>query len=97
MGMRNSVGFSMLNAQGKAESTGLDIGNLRKGDYIFTLEKQGTAFTWKINGTMVYQQNHSGFHQPLYLVASALVVDDIPASKLPVDFDVKWVKCYVKK
>lgn len=97
MGKRNTVGFLQRNANGKAESVGLDISNLKKGDYIFTLEKQGAAFTWKINGTTVLQQNNADFDKPMHLEASSMVVDEVPASMLPADFEVKWLKCYVKK
>ena len=94
MGARNTLGFSILKSNGKVESVGLDIANLKKGDYIFTLEKQGANFTWKINETEILQQNNNDFDQPLHIVASSLVIDEVSGSH---SFEVEWVKCYAKK
>ena len=97
MGTRNNLGFSMLNGKGKVESTGLEIGNLKKGSYIFTLEKKGSSFTWKINETEVLKEENRAFDQAMHLEASSLVIDDVPGSQLPASFEVEWVKCYARK
>ncbi len=97
MGKRNRIGTSALNAKGKIDSEGLDISNLKKGDYIFTLEKQGAVFTWKINGTEVLKQENRNFDSPMHLVASNLVVDEIPGGKIPVNFEIEWIKYYCRK
>lgn len=97
MGARNNLGFSVLNGSGKVESVGLDIANLKKGEYIFTLEKQGGSFTWKINETEILQQNNKDFDKAMHIVASSLVLDEVPGSMLPNNFEVEWVKCYAKK
>lgn len=95
MGAKNNVGVSTVNSKGKIENSGLDIANLRKGEYIFTLEKSGATFTWKINDTEVWQQNDSSLNKPLQINASSLVIDKI--SGAPSNFEIEWVKCYRKK
>lgn len=97
MGTKNNLGFSSLNGNGKILSTGLDISNLKKGDYIFSLEKQGPTFTWKINEIEVWQESSNELNSPLQLNVSSLVTDKVPGSKMPVSFEVEWVKCYRKK
>lgn len=97
MGARNNLGFSMVNSKGKVESVGLDIANLKKGAYIFTLEKQGQKFTWKINEHEIISQDNKELDKPLHIVASTLVLDKIPGSQLPVEFKIDWVKCYATK
>jgi len=97
MGTRNNLGFSVLNGKGKVESSGLDIANLKKGSYIFSLEKHGSTFTWKINEREVFKEENRTFDQAMHLEASSLVIDEIPGSQLPANFEVEWVKCYAKK
>lgn len=97
MGTRNNLGFSELNASGKVQSSGLDISNLKKGSYIFTLEKSGSEFIWKINETEVFRQNNNGFNKPLYIGISSMVIHEVPGTLLPVNFDIEWIKCYTKK
>ena len=97
MGARNYVGTSLMNSQGKIVSSGLEISNLKKGEYIFTLEKEGSVFTWKINETEVLKEDHKDMNLPVHIIASSLVVDEIPSSSLPASFEISWVKCYAKK
>ena len=94
MGVKNNVGISTKNGSGKIENTGLDIANLKKGNYIFTLEKEGASFTWKINNVEVWQENNSSVNIPLQLSASSLIVDTPSGSS---SFEIEWVKCYRKR
>ncbi len=96
-GTKNRLGIAKLNSKGKADVTGLDISNLKKGWYIFTVVKQGSNFTWKINGTETITQQIPEMNTKLHLNASSIVVSDIPSSKLPAGFEIDWVKCYRKK
>lgn len=97
MGTKNRMGVLTLNNQ-KAQVTGLDIANLNKGVwYIFTVEKQGANLAWKINDTEVFQLEYPALKGKLHLNISSLVVHEIPASQLPVKFEVEWVKCWRKK
>jgi len=97
MGVKNRLGFASLNGNGKYQWEGIDISNLKKGQsYIFTLEKSGTTFTWKINDAEVLKMNKQELDAPLHLNASSLVVYDVPGSSLPAQFDIEWVKCYRK-
>lgn len=97
MGTKNRMGVLTLNNK-KAEVTGLDIANLRKGVwYIFTVEKQGSNLAWKINDTEVFQLQYPSLKGKLHLNISSLVVHEIPASHLPSVFEIEWVKCWRKK
>ena len=98
MGTKNQVGVSTLKDNGKVNTTGLNISNLKQGKtYIFTIEKTGNSLTWKINETEVLTIHDSTLNFPLHLNASSIVVHDVPGSNLPVDFEIDWVKCYRKK
>jgi hypothetical protein len=95
MGAKNILGIYTMNGSGKIASEGLEINNLKKGAYIFSLEKSGATFTWKINEQEVLQLNSNDLNKPLELNASSLVIDKLPGSSA--SFDVEWVKCYRKK
>ncbi len=98
MGVENRIGISSINDDKKLVMNGLEISNLKKNKwYIFTVEKEGNRFTWKINDAEVLQLNGSGFASPLHINASSMVVYEVPAAKLPVKFEIEWVKCYAKK
>jgi len=96
MGAKNRLGFiSLKNA--KAQLEGLDISNLNTNKwYIFSVEKNGSQFTWKINETAVFSGQTSELNKKLHLNASSIVVDEISASQ-PVSFEIEWVKCWRKK
>lgn len=97
MGIKNHVGISSLNGAGKVNIIGLDISNLKKGWYIFSVEKQGNSLTWKINESEVFAMQGDKLDSRLHINASTLVLNEIPGSKMPVDFEIEWVKCYRKK
>lgn len=97
MGAKNRLGFiSLKNA--KAQLEGLDISNLNSNKwYIFSVEKNGSQFTWKINETEVFSGQSPELNKKLHLNASSIVVDEIPASQLPASFEIEWVRCWRKK
>ncbi len=96
MGKKNRLGISKLDTNGKIQMDGLDISNLKTDKwYIFTIEKSGSTFIWKINETEVFRQSKD-IQQPLFLNASTVVVDNIPGHSLPNNFEIEWVKCYRK-
>ncbi len=98
MGMKNRVGVSSLNSQGKVEVHGEDISNLKKGKwYIFSVEKTGNKTTWKINDAEIFASDNHVPRSKLHLNASSIVVDEIPGSLLPASFETEWVRCYRKK
>lgn len=98
MGTQNRLGISTLSANGKIQTEGLDISNLKKGkSYIFSVERTGKSFTWKINETEVLKQENSAPESSLHINASTMVVYDIPGSKLPVKFEIDWIKYYRRK
>ena len=97
MGNKNRLGILSLNS-GKANVAGMDISNLKRGKwYIFTVEKQGSNFTWKINGSEIITLQSSDMNQKLHINASGIVVNDVPGSQLPAGFEIGWVKCYRKR
>ncbi len=96
MGNKNRLGVLTLNS-GKAKVNGMDISNLKNGAwYIFTLVKQGSSFTWKINETEIVTVQSDEMNVKLHLNASSIVVDDVSGSQLPAGFEIDWVKCYRK-
>lgn len=97
MGNKNRLGVLSLNS-GKANVNGIDISNLKRGNwYIFTVEKQGSNFIWKINESEIISIQSSEMNQKLHINASSIVVNDVPGSQLPAGFEIDWVKCYRKK
>ena len=95
-GAKNRVGV-ISSANGKTEFAGLDISNLKKGQwYIFAIEKEGSNIVWKINESEVFRMENSSIKGKLHLSASLLIVDEVPGSQLPAVFEVDWVKCYHK-
>jgi hypothetical protein len=97
MGAKNRIGISNTNSSGKLRMEGLDISNLKKGKwYIFTLEKSGNILIWRINETEVLRLE-SSLNIPLYFNLVSIVINQIPRTKLPVRFQINWVKCYKKK
>jgi len=94
MGAENRVGVLHRANNGKAEVNGLEIGNLKQGNwYIFSVEKKGNNITWKINETEVLTLSSGDFNQKLHLNASSIVIHDMQASQLPAPFEIEWVKC----
>jgi len=95
MGAKNRLGVLSIDNAGKANVNGMDISNLKKGKwYIFTVVKQGHNFTWKINGSEILTVQSSDLNNKLHINASSIVVNDVPSSNLPADFQIEWVKCY---
>ncbi|WP_297089639.1 hypothetical protein [uncultured Draconibacterium sp.] len=95
MGPNNILGIYTLNGSAKIASEGLEINNLKKGEYIFTLQKSGANFTWKINELEVLQLTNSELNKPLELNASSMVVQPLAGSSAV--FEIEWIKCYRKK
>ncbi|HDR52888.1 MAG TPA: hypothetical protein ENN90_14920 [Mariniphaga anaerophila] len=97
MGTKNRIGLAETSENGKVKVNGLDISNLKKRNwYIFTIEKAGGNLSWKINDTEVLKTEHRYIDFPLHIFMQSIVVENVPGSKLPVRFQVDWVKCYKK-
>lgn len=95
MGTKNRIGLAETSENGKIKVDGLNLSNLKKGKwYIFTLEKSEGNVTWKINDTEVFKTEQRHIDFPLHLNLQSIIVDQVPGSKLPVRFQVDWVKCY---
>jgi hypothetical protein len=98
MGTKNRLGIAHADKNGKMKMKGIDISNLKKNRwYIFTLEKAGSTFTWKINDTEVLKIENQSVDFPFHLNLLSIVVYKITGFKLPSRFETDWVKCYRKK
>ena len=94
-GAKNRVSI-ISSASGKTDVVGLDISNLKKGQwYIFTVEKEGSNVIWKINESEVFRTQDSSVKGKLHLNASVLLVNELPGSQ-PAAFEIDWIKCYRK-
>ena len=98
MGTKNRIGVAHTSDSGKLEMEGLDISNLKKDKwYIFTLEKTGSNFTWRINDTEVLNLQNNKISFPLHISLLSMVVGEPDGSNLPYNLRVDWVKCYRRK
>jgi hypothetical protein len=97
MGAKNRFGL-MATKDGKLNFSGESISNLRTGKfYLFALEKTSKLITWKINGQVIYELPSGELDFPMHMNLASIVVNEVPASKLPADFEVAWIKCYKNK
>lgn len=97
MGAKNRIGVLNVDGSGKADVNGMDISNLKKGKwYIFSVVKSGNNYSWKINEKEILSVQSSELNEKLHVNASSIVVNEVPATQLPVGFDIGWVKCYRK-
>jgi hypothetical protein len=98
MGPNPRMGVLHMNGSGKPLFDGISIHRLKPNCfYLFRLEWEGSFLTWKINDIPVYQKNFSGMEGAAHLNLTSLVIDEVTASGLPVNFEIDWIKCYRKK
>lgn len=98
MGPECRLGVLTSGGSGKPHFSGIDLKYLKRDKfYIFRLEWEKNLVTWKINDCVVYETTLSRDAGPLHLNLLSLVVQEIPGSKLPVSFEIGWVKCYRRK
>lgn len=81
----------------KAVVNGMDIGNLKHGWYIFTIERKGGNYTWKINEAEVFTLSAPEVKGKLHLNASSILLSEISSSQLPSTFEIDWIKCWKKR
>lgn len=96
MGVKNRVGILKLDARGKARVEGEDISNLKKGSwYIFTLERKGNRYSWKINDADVFSATNAETEDKQCINVSTIVVEamDVPLHT----FEIAWIKSYRRK
>jgi hypothetical protein len=97
-GPRSRTGLISYKDGEKPGFSGIDLKNLKKGKFhIFRLEWDGTLLTWKINDASVFSSSVGGLNQTVHLNLASLVIKEIEPSKLPVAFEVDWIRCYRKK
>jgi beta-glucanase (GH16 family) len=96
MGAKNRMGV-FVSDNGKVNCNGISISNLKTGYYLFRIEKTDNQITWKINNQVVFELPVGQFNFPMHLNFASIVVNEVPGSKLPYDFEIAWIKCYQKK
>jgi len=98
MGPKPRLGVLMMNGHGKPDFSGIELNHLKTNKfYIFRIEWDRSQLIWKINDVVVHQMNFNGFDGPAHLNLTSLVIDEISPSRLPVSFEIDWVKCYRKR
>ncbi len=98
MGARNRMGISAPGPRGKIKMEGLDITGLKRNCWhLFSLNKSGGYLIWKINDTELLRLPAAPGHTAMRLTALNLVVNEIPGNKLPVTFEIDWIRYYRKK
>jgi hypothetical protein len=98
MGPRNRMGILSKDGSKGLVFKGAGIGSLQKNEFfIFGLHWEGNHFTWKINDKVIYETNDDNINFPVHLNLTSLVIDEVPASDLPVNFETAWITCYRKK
>lgn len=97
-GPQPRLGVLVFSGNEKPRFEGVDLKHLKRDKfYIFRLEWEGSHFTWKINDCPVFETRLSKPDGPVHFNLLSLVVGEIPGSRLPVNFEVGWVRCYGKK
>jgi beta-glucanase (GH16 family) len=66
-----------------------------KDFYIYTLEWKPNVLSWKINGIEVARSTNGVPDQPMYIVLSAGLQNEVNGV-LPTHMEVDWVRCYQK-
>lgn len=98
MGPVCRMGILSRDGEGKPKFDGVEINNLKKNlSYIFGLEWDGSKLIWRINGAVVHETYRAAIEGTAHLNLTSLVVQEIPGSHLPVNFEVDWIKCYRKR
>jgi hypothetical protein len=77
------------NRVGKVKATALN------NDYhVISLEWTKTKLTWRINGVVVKEQTEAIPNEPMYLIFSTHLMEDVKSGVLPSSFTIDWVRCY---
>jgi hypothetical protein len=98
MGPKPRLGVLMMNGKAKPDFSGIELNHLKTNKfYIFSLEWDRSQLIWKINNAVVHQMSFPGLDGPAHLNFTSLVIDEISPSKLPVSFEIDWVKCFRKR
>ncbi len=94
----NRMGLLLRKGQAQPEFSGVTLSPLRKNVfYLFRLEWKGQKLVWKLNDQTLFELETGSLNYPVHLNLTSLVVDEIPVSRLPVRFEVEWIRCYRKK
>ncbi len=93
MGPRNRMGVVLDSASGDTLFEGIDLGHLKRNRwYIFALNWEKDQLHFLINGVEVFCTSTTQLIGGAHINLVSLVVSDIPASQLPVNFRVDWIR-----
>ncbi|MBK3519219.1 glycoside hydrolase family 16 protein [Carboxylicivirga marina] len=91
-------GLQLLNGKGvELHSKDIKGANFESDYFVYSMEWSKNKIIWYINGVKVNEQNNNIPNQPMYLVFSSHITQEIDTLKSPASINVKWVKCYQKK
>lgn len=65
--------------------------------YVYSMEWSKDKITWFINGVKVNEQNSNIPKDPMYLVFSSHITQEMDALKKPANINIEWIKCYHSK
>lgn len=69
---------------------------LSSGFYIYELEWTPEELTWKINGLILKKEIATMLAEPMYLLLSAGIFQNVNGQEFPVTMEIDWVRCYQK-
>jgi hypothetical protein len=85
-------------AGGHKTFEGIDLKHLKPGKfYLFRVEWESGKVVWKINDVVVHETRFNGINGAVHLNLASLVIEEVASSKLPVAFEVDWIRCYRKR
>ena len=97
MGPKSRMGVLSM-AGGRQTFDGIDLKHLKAGNfYLFRVEWNSGKVVWKINDIIVHEAHFSGINGAVHLNLTSLVIEEVASSKLPVSFEVDWIRCYRKR
>ena len=65
--------------------------------HVFTLVWNKDKLVWKINGVQVHEQTNGIPNQPMYLIFSTHLNDNVNGNTLPSFLEIDWIRCYKLK
>ena len=65
--------------------------------YVYSLEWTKNSLKWYINGTKVNEQKDNIPSDPMYIVFSSHIINEISKLNEPANMHIEWVRCYQAK
>ena len=71
-------------------------GLLKSSFYIYELIWTPDELIWKINNLIVHREKNGIPSEPMYVLLSSGIFNDVNSQNFPAAMDVDWLKCYEK-